>query len=80
MMNIVRKETLETRGDNNMKGNIQLIFSATCVMLGIVFMVMAAYSGMAMFPAGLLLFMRMILFFGNLGKQNTKNLVTDEEV
>lgn len=63
-----------------MKGNIQLIFSATCVTLGVVFMVMAAYMGLAMFPAGLLLFVSMLLFFGNLGKQNTKNLVTDEEV
>ena len=50
-----------------MKGNITLIFSATCVLLGIVFMVMAAYMGMAMFPAGLL-------------KQNAKNIVADEEI
>ena len=80
MITIVRKTTKETRGDNIMKGNIQLIFSAACVTLGIVFMVMAAYMGIAMFPAGLLMFLSMILFFANLGKQNAKNLVADEEV
>ena len=63
-----------------MKGNVQLIFSAACVTLGIVFMVMAACLGTAMFPAGLLMFLSMILFFANLGKQNAKNIVADEEI
>lgn len=62
-----------------MKGNVQLIFSAACVTLGIVFMVMAECLGTAMFPAGLLMFLSMILFFANLGKQNAKNLVAEEE-
>ncbi len=80
MMKSVRNDTKETKRRNIMKGNITLIFSATCVLLGIVFMVMAAYMGMAMFPAGLLMFVSMLLFFSDLGKQNAKNIVADEEV
>ena len=63
-----------------MKGNISLVLSAACVTLGIVFMVMDAYQGKAMFPAGIMMFVSMIAFLANLGKQNAKNLITEEDV